>query len=136
MLDLVVPILIPILTASFMRLVIGITSRSACERAMYSASVELRAISVWSLDAQMMGHPAYRIMYPLLDFAVVGSISAFVFVHSPACEASAQHSNDVDAGVKIKPLSGVPRRYLPIRFTASPCDFFGVAQNLAHWWTA
>jgi len=60
-LDLVVPILIPILTASFMRLVMGITSHNACDRAMYSASVELRAISVWSFDAQMMGHPAYKI---------------------------------------------------------------------------
>ena len=43
---LVVPISIPISAASFMRLVMGITSHNDCDRAIYSASVELRAISV------------------------------------------------------------------------------------------
>ena len=136
MLVLVLPILIPILAASFMRWVMGITSHNACDRAMYSASVELRAISVWSFDAQMRGHPAYRIMYPLHDLAIVALMSAFVLAHSLACDASAQHSNGDFVGDRIKPSSDVPRRYLPICFTTSPCDFFGAAQNLAHWWTA
>ena len=135
-LALVVPILIPILTASFMRLVIGITSCNACDRAMYSASVELRVILVWSFDAQMMGHPPNRITYPLLDFAIVVLMSAFILAHSLACDASAQHLNDVVVGDRINPLFDVPKRYLPIHFTASPCDFFGAAQNLVHWWTA
>ena len=38
---------------------IGISSRHAVDRAMYSASVVERAISVCSLDAQVTGQPAY-----------------------------------------------------------------------------
>jgi len=88
--------------------------------AIYSASVKLRVISVWSFEVQRRGHPAYRIVKLLLDLAVVASMSAFALAHSPACDASAQHLNDAFMGESISPLSIVPKRYLPIRFTASP----------------
>ena len=45
----------------------GITSLIAVLRAMYSLSVVLRAISVWSLLPQEMGHPANVIMNPVLE---------------------------------------------------------------------
>ena len=40
----------------------GSKERMLIERAMYSASQVERAISVWSLLSQMIGHPAYSIM--------------------------------------------------------------------------
>jgi hypothetical protein len=44
--------------ASIISSVNGMTSLMAWERAMYSALVLLRAISVCSLDVQSRGHPA------------------------------------------------------------------------------
>jgi len=44
--------------------------QKAMERPMNSLSVELRAISVCSCDAQVIGHPVYMMMYPYLDLAV------------------------------------------------------------------
>ncbi len=48
----------PISCASSNSHIMGITSLIACDRAIYSASVDDRAISVCILDAQCMGHPA------------------------------------------------------------------------------
>jgi len=42
------------------------------------------------VDAHRTGHPAYVIMYPVLDFTVVASNMASAQFHSPACEASTQ----------------------------------------------
>lgn len=56
---------------------------------MYSLSVVDSAISVWSLDAQTKGQPAYSIRYPDLDLAVELSCSALVGSQSPANPASA-----------------------------------------------
>jgi hypothetical protein len=39
---------------------IGIKSRIACDKAMYSASVVLNAISDWSLDAHKTGQLANK----------------------------------------------------------------------------
>ncbi len=62
------------------------------DNAMYSASVEDRAISVCILDAQCMGHPACVITYPILDLAVFGTSGATLLLHSDAWDASTQHS--------------------------------------------
>ena len=57
---------------------IGISSRHAVDRAMYSASVVERAVSVCSLDAQVTGQPAYVMAHPEHDLDVVGSVPAIL----------------------------------------------------------
>ena len=52
---------------SFMKPKKGITYRIALDRAMYSLSVVLRAISFLSLLPQVIGHPAYIITKPVRD---------------------------------------------------------------------
>ena len=54
-------------------ILIGISSLVACDKAMYSASVVLSDISVYSLLAQAIGHPEYLITYPVLDLTEIGS---------------------------------------------------------------
>jgi hypothetical protein len=48
----------------------------AMEKATYSAAVELRAISVWSLEDQMMGQPKRVRTNHVLDFTDTGSWSS------------------------------------------------------------
>ena len=54
-------------TVSFIRPKNGITSRIALDRAMYSLSVVLRSIYVFSLLPQVIEHPAYIITKPVRD---------------------------------------------------------------------
>ena len=51
----------------FIKFISGITSRRACDRAIYSASAVLRSISVWSFETKWIGQPAYIIEYSVLD---------------------------------------------------------------------
>ena len=51
----------------------GRTSLAAVDKAMYSASVVLRVISVWSLDNQVIGLPPYLMTHPVLDLTELGS---------------------------------------------------------------
>ncbi len=74
--------------------------------------------------------------YPIFDVAVLGSSIAVLLLHSEACDASTQQSKDSSFGLIMSPLSFVPKRYLPIHFTASACLAFSAVQNLAHWCTA
>jgi len=60
------------------------TSLIAVDRAIYSALVDDKVISVCSLEDQMSGHPANMITKPVLDFAVSMSSAAVSFFHSPA----------------------------------------------------
>ena len=71
---------------------IGISSRHVVDRAMYSASVVKRAVSVCSFDAQVTGHPAYVMAHPECDLDVVGSVPAIRQSNPPAKSASTQHS--------------------------------------------
>ena len=57
---------------------IGISSQHAVDRAMYSASIVERAISICNLDAQVTGQCAYVMAHPEHDFDVVGSIPAIL----------------------------------------------------------
>jgi hypothetical protein len=68
---------------------VGITSRSACDSATYSASIALRANSVCNLELQMIGQLAYMITYPERLLAVSGSYSAISLSHTPANDTSA-----------------------------------------------
>ena len=67
---------IPLAITSFSNCVIGIWSHKADDSATYSASVVESAVRVWSLDDQVMGHPAYMITHPDRDFAVMGTFVA------------------------------------------------------------
>ena len=99
---------------------------------MYSASVDDKAISVCIFDAHTMGHPPNVMAYPDLDFAVAGSTGAASLFHSPAWEASTQHSKDVLLGCRMIPLSAVASKYLPMRLTAFVWLLLGSELNLAH----
>ena len=118
------------------RCIIPITSRSAEERAIYSASVVLRAMSDWTLLFQSMGHPAYDMTKPVREWQDKGSIDEYL-VQVPAKSASTWHSSPrLLSGWSINPCVLVERRYRPIRLTASSWSRFGLLQNLAHCWTA
>ena len=67
--------------------VMGIASRIDWERAMYSASVVERAISVCSLEIQIMRQFAYFITKPVLDMTEDGSSDSSLD-QSPAKPAS------------------------------------------------
>ena len=60
-------------------LIIGITSPTAVDKAMYSASVVESNICVWSFEPHAVGEPANIITYPLLDFAVLVSLDGVKF---------------------------------------------------------
>jgi len=80
--------MIPRLVASFARESAGKISHIVLDRAIYSASVLERAISVCSFDPQMTGHCAKLKTNPVVERAVEGpSIEDFCF-QSLACEAS------------------------------------------------
>ena len=112
------------------------TSRSADDNATYSASVVLNAMIDWSLDFQIMGHPAYITMKPDLEYVDVGSDEERC-VQLPAQSASTKHSSPrVRFGFSNNPWSFVFNRYLQILFTASSWSLLGSAQNLAHYCTA
>ncbi len=51
----------------------GRTSQMNMERAMYLANVVDRATCDCNLEAQMMGHPAKKMIQPLLDFDIARS---------------------------------------------------------------
>ena len=87
---------------------LNVTSRRAMESAMYSASVVLRDTSVCSLDCHTMGHPAYLITYPVLDFAVPGSSWTVSGSQLPQKSASTKHSKESWDGLMMIPLSRVP----------------------------
>ena len=61
---------------SLINLNMKMVSRVAAERAIISASVDDRLTSVWSLLAHKIGTPAYLIMNPVLERAVLGSYMA------------------------------------------------------------
>jgi hypothetical protein len=73
-------------------------------------------------------------MYPILDLAVFGSSMAVLLLHSEACDASTQQSNDSSVVLIMSPLSFVPNRFLPI--CAFECLAFGAVQNMVHWCSA
>ena len=69
--------------------IIWITSRNACDKLIYLASVVLRLHWVCNLDCHTMGQPAYNIKNPIRDFAVLASNSAVALYQLPAKSASA-----------------------------------------------
>ena len=78
-------------TVSFTRPRNGITSRIALDRAMYSLSVVLRAISVCNLLPQVIGHPAYTMEKPARDNTDSG-LSLLSSFCPPVKSASTYHS--------------------------------------------
>ena len=58
---------------SWSKLINGIASRKACDKLMYSASVVLNVTCVYSFEHHTTGKPAYIIMNPVHDLAVLAS---------------------------------------------------------------
>src|SRR6056300_113367 len=117
---------------SFTRFITPITSRRAVDRAMYSASVVLKAMSVCIFEAHTIGHPAYMITKTVLECADKGSFDN-LFCQEPAQSASTKHSKPLDkSGLNFKPLSFVRSKYRQILFTASSCSCLGSLQMHAH----
>ena len=61
---------------SFNKFMIGIVSRSACDKQQYSASVVDRQIWLINFECQTIGHPCNVTTYPALLFAVLASSAA------------------------------------------------------------
>ena len=102
---------IPRLMTSFISFMISIWSCNAEDSATYSASMVDSAIRVWSLDDQVIGHPAYVIVHLDHDFVVMGSFAAPGSYQLPTKSASTQHSKLVVwSGLTTMPLSLVPIR--------------------------
>ena len=122
--------------SSLMSRIRKMASRVDADSAINSASDDESDISVCSLLDHTMGTPASMMMNPVLERAVFGSVIAcceFDFIHSPANDASTKTSRLRDGcGLMVSPISRVPRRYLPICFTAFPCDCLGSDMNLEH----
>ncbi len=70
------------------RFITGMTSRRDCDIAMYSALVVDRATCDWSLETQETGHPAYKMIQPLRDLAVLGSTGVNALFQFPEKLAS------------------------------------------------
>ena len=58
---------------SWSKLIKGIASRKACDKLMYSASVVLKVTCVCNFEHHTTGQPAYMIMNPVRDLAVLAS---------------------------------------------------------------
>ena len=115
------------------RHIIGIVSQSAVLKLIYSLSVVERAISICTFEAHKIGQPEKVIKYPDRDFAAVMSLIAVTSFQLPTRLASAQTRKlCLEFGCKIKTLSQVPMRYLPICLTASAWDFIGFAAKQVH----
>ena len=106
--------------SSFSISFIGISSLRLCDRAIYSASTVLSAISVCSLLVHSTGQFAYSITNPVLDLHIVGSFDISA-VYVPAKSASTYQFSCFRflLGCMIIPLVLVPSKYLHIRFIAS-----------------
>ena len=105
----------------FNRLIKWITLRSEGKRAMYSVSVVDKATRDCILDAHTIGHPAYMIMYLVLECAERGT-SEEQCCQEPAQPASTKHSKPrEESGFNTNPCSLVRRRYQQILLTASSC---------------
>ena len=98
----------------------GMTELKLVEMAMYSASMEDKAVIVCILDAEVMGAPAKQTIQPDLDLDVMGSTWASERCQFPAKSASIQQSKcQCDLGRIMSPLSCVAERQQPICLTAS-----------------
>ena len=102
---------IPQLMTSFISFIIGIWSRKAEDSITYSASMVDSTIRVWSLDSQVIRHPAYVIAHPDRDFVVMGSFATPASYQLPAQSASTQRSKLlVWSSLITMPFSLVPIR--------------------------
>ena len=100
---------------------------------MYSASAVDNAIVVCLFDFHIIGHPAYRNVYPDLDKEVFGFADPSR-VHSPAKSASTYSSMSLArSGVMMVPLFCVPHKYLPMCRSAAAWLRRGSLAYRAHW---
>lgn len=100
--------------------IIVIFSLNAVDNAMCYASIVGKAISVCSLDFQMMGHRACFVINLVLECADLGS-SAFGELKPSAKSVSANTSKPLSMlGSRINSSLPVPSKNFPILFTDAP----------------
>lgn len=119
---------------SFTRQIKEIVSLRALDREIYSASVVLMAVSVYSLDCHITGHPAYIITNPVLDLAVLGSSSAVLAFHKPQKSASVCTSNWCLVGLIVIPSPAVLIKYWLMLWTASVYIVLELCKNCTTEW--
>ena len=102
---------------SLRKCVIGVVSLNAVDNAIHSSSAVDKAISVCSLDSQMMGHIEHLITHPIMKYSDVGS-SEFVVLNLPSKFASTSTSKPLSRfGSHVNPSSLVHSNNVPIIFT-------------------
>ena len=125
-----------VLLSSLISRIRNMASRADADKAISSDSVDDSDTSVCKRLDHTIGTPASMMMNPVREHAVFGSYIACValaLIHSPANEASTYTSRlRVGCGEICNPLSFVPSRYLPMRFTAFPWMSFGLDINREH----
>ena len=118
----------------FLLQIIGIILHSPSLSAMNL--VVLNAVSDCIFEPQVMGHPTYMIINPVLDFAVTllrCAVSWYQFLQKSALH----HSSRGDAlGHILMPMSRVFMRYLLILRITCLCEDLEFAPCSAHCWTA
>jgi hypothetical protein len=110
----------------------GICSHIACDKAIYSDSAMLSAISVCILLHQYTGQPAYMMTKPVRERTLAGSFETSGF-HPGAKLASTKHSIPLDtSGLNMIPLPEVPFKYQDRHKSALSFDNFRFDVNHAH----
>ena len=113
---------------------IGMASRRAQLKPVYSLSVFGNEIYVCSWDLQRIEHPTYKMQYPCLDLAV----SRYIYYFSsqlPAKYASTYTSTPLYfTGSSIVTLYLATFRYLARHRIDSACSLLGHVENFSHWW--
>ena len=130
-----VPTLYPRDFVNFMISMIVMVLCSALMITMYSLSLEMRDISVWSCDFHITGHPKYDTTKPERERAISESYLASSGNQLPPKSASDHKLMLLSQGLIYMTIFSVALKYLPILLTASPCDFLGSLENCAHWCT-
>jgi hypothetical protein len=126
----------PYESMSFSVLRIGSRALQHWLSAMYSASVELSAISVCSLLNQCMGTPARTMMNHVRD-KHASRICANYWCLTPSKLLLQYASSERFLfGFMMIGLSIVHCKYYMIPLTAFSCSAFGSFENRAHWWNA
>ena len=119
-----------------MKFIKKIASCIALLSAMYSASDIESAIIIWVLEDQIMRHPAYLTINPVLDKQSLGLVR-LLLSNDPAKLASSKLSIPFCwLMFSMIPWSFVLFKYQTISLKVFWCDIFGLSHNLVHWCTA
>ena len=130
-----VPTLYPRDFVNFMISMIVMVLCSALMITMYSLSLEMRDISVWSCDFHITGHPKYDTTKPERERAISESYLASSGNQLPLKSESTHKLTFMSQGKIYTPILWVPLKQRPILWTARPCGFIGFLESRTNWCT-